>query len=144
MVAVLLLTGCTGTNSGNREQRSESLQSALDHYSRLVEGMQSDSIAALYLPDGELTAEGQAPVVGPDAIRTFLHGFDNYKILSEALTVDSSSVEGDRGFQRGHFAQTVILPAGDTVSVAGRFTADWVLDPAGNWHVRRMATAPPT
>ncbi len=121
---------------------TQSLQDALDHYSQLVEGMQSDSIAALFTADGELGAAGQPAVVGPGAIAAHLHTFDQYRVLSERLMVDSSAIIADSGFQRGHYAQTVILPAGDTVTVSGRFTVEWLNDGHGKWRVRRMGTAP--
>lgn len=143
-VAAAALSVLTGCGRPTAAERSQSLQAALDHYAKLAQGMQSDSIAALFTADGVLTAEGQTPIVGPNAIGTFLHRFDNYKILSETLTVDSAAVDRDRGFQRGHYTQTVILPVGDTVTVGGRFTVDWVSRSGGAWQVRRMATAPPS
>src|SRR5262249_53888000 len=120
------------------DKQTQSLEAALEHYNRLVERMQSDSIAALFTPDGELGSAGQNPIVGPAAIAAYLHTFDQYKVLSEQMTVDSASIAGDTGFQRGRYAQTVILPSGDTVSVSGNFTVTWLSIGSGNWRVRRM------
>lgn len=141
-LALLLVAGCTMPTPRSEAERNRDLDAALNHYGRLVRTMASDSIAALYTPDGELGGVGQPTVSGPDSIRAFLHRFDQFQVLDATLVLDSSRLAGDTGIQHGRYAQRVRLPAGDTVEVSGRFTAEWVPGPSGEWRIRRMGTAP--
>ena len=141
LFALLILSGC-GTTARGQAERSRDLDAAISHYGRLVKAMASDSIAALYTDDGELAGLGQPAITGQDSIRAFLHGFDDYRVLAATMVVDSSRLAGDTGIQHGRYTQRVRLPAGDTVEVSGRFTAEWVIGPAGTWRIRRMGTAP--
>ncbi len=118
------------------------VEDALQHYSLLVAKMANDSIAAMYTADGELAGPGQPPVVGPAAIQAFLQSFAAYRVLTERMTSDSITVQGDTAFQSGRWWQQVIIPAGDTVAVHGGFSAQWLRDSAGEWHLRRMAARP--
>ena len=119
------------------------VQQALAHYERLSLIMAHDSIAGLFTPDGAMAAAGQAPIVGPAAIRAHLHSFAGFHVLANRLTADSTRVRGDSAQQTGTFWQRVRLPAGDTVEVHGRFTAEWIRLGGQGWRLRRLATAPP-
>lgn len=141
-LAFLVLSGCSGETPRSQAERGRDLDAALNHYGRLVKAMASDSIAALYTTDGELGDAGQPIITGPDSIRAFLHRFDKYHVLASTMVIDSSRLAGDTGIQHGRYTQRVRLPAGDTVEVSGRFTAEWVIGPAGEWRIRRMGTAP--
>lgn len=141
-LALALATACGGATPRSMAERGRDLDAALNHYGRLVRAMASDSIAALYLPDGELGSAGQPTITGPDSIRAFLHRFDQYRVLGSAMMVDSSRLAGDSGIQHGRYTQRVRLPSGDTVEVSGLFTAEWLIGPTGEWRIRRMGTAP--
>lgn len=102
--------------------------------------MASDSIGAMYLPDGALAVPGRTPIVGPAAIRAFLESFAGYHVLAYETVSDSVRLRGDTAFQSGRWWQRVSLPAGDTVSVSGGLSAEWVRNARGEWHLRRMGT----
>lgn len=142
LLLLLALAACTADGARREQERARSLDAALTHYGRLVRAMASDSIAGLYTADGELVTEGQPTITGRDAIRAFLHRFDDYRVLAHTLVVDSARIAGDSGIQHGRYAQRVRLPAGDTVEVSGYFTAEWVPGPDGEWRIRRMGTSP--
>lgn len=141
-LALAVLSGCGGSTPRSQAERGRDLDAAINHYGRLVKAMASDSIAALYTDDGELGGEGQPTISGPDSIRAFLHRFDEYHVLAATMMVDSSRLAGDTGIQHGRYTQRVRLPAGDTVEVSGRFTAEWVIGSSGKWRIRRMGTSP--
>jgi ketosteroid isomerase-like protein len=139
---LLLVPACRPNSPRSQAERGRDLDAALNHYGRLVQAMESDSIAALYTPDGQLGGVGLATVTGPDSIRAFLHQFDRYHVLRATMMLDSSRMAGDTGIQHGRYAQRVQLPAGDTVEVSGKFTAEWLRGASGEWRIHRMATAP--
>jgi ketosteroid isomerase-like protein len=102
--------------------------------------MASDSIGAMYLPDGMLVAPDRLPIVGPAAIQAFLESFSGYRVLAYETVGDSLRVNGDTALQSGRWWQRVKLPAGDTVSVSGGFSAQWVRTANDEWRLRRMGT----
>lgn len=117
------------------------VNAALAHYAALATAMQHDSIAALFLPDGAMQNAGDAPIVGPDAIRTHLRSFADFHVIENRLHADSTRVHGDSAYQAGTFWQRVRLPKGDTVIASGRFEAHWALDAHDHaWKLHRLAT----
>jgi ketosteroid isomerase-like protein len=136
------LAAPVGTLAGQTPPDSAGLDRALQHYADLISRMAHDSIAALYLPDGELAAPDRDPIVGPAAIAAFLKSFSAYQVYSHRMTADTVRFRGDTALQIGTFRQRVRLPDGTTVEAAGIFRAEW-LQVGGTWRVRRMATAPP-
>ena len=121
---------------------SASLNAALDHYASLTVQMASDSISALYAPDGVLAATGRAPIQGPDSIGAFLETFRAYHVLSDTMRADGLIVWGDTAWQSGTFRQHVLVPAGDTVFAHGRFLFMWVRGAAGTWQIHWASTRP--
>jgi uncharacterized protein (TIGR02246 family) len=136
--AALAVVGCRSTATPE-----VTIEAALAHYASLAAAMQHDSIAALFTPDGELATEGQPAITGPEAIRAHLHSFVGYHVLSNELVANTTRASADSADQAGTFRQRVQVPAGDTVSVQGRFTIRWIRDRAGAWRIQRMATRPP-
>ena len=120
------------------------LDAALAHYAALSAAMAHDSVAALFTDDGELAGGGPAPLVGPAAIAAFLHTFSGYHVLHDELVADSSRIASDTAWQEGTYRQRVVVPAGDTVEVSGRFRITWRDLPKGGWKIRRMETYRPT
>jgi uncharacterized protein (TIGR02246 family) len=134
-----LALGCA--KDGQTEQKSEAeLRAATRHYAQLVLAMDNVRIAALFTRDGEMSADGQEPVRGQDAIRKFLEGFKAYHVLGESLTADEISVHGPIGEVAGQYHQRVRLPAGKVVEVSGTYTAEWRRDRDGSWRIYRIAT----
>lgn len=129
--------------TGGRPSPEAEVEEALARYERWSVAMAHDSIASLFTPDGAMSNAGQAPIIGPAAIRTFLRSFAAFHVLSNRLIADTTRVQGDTARQTGSYRQRVRIPAGDTVEVSGRFVAEWVKLAAGDWRLRRLATAPP-
>jgi len=120
----------------------QDVQAALAHYADLVQKMDSPGIAAMFAPDGEIVNPGQTPVHGPAAIEAFLKQFEGFKVLSETMTADTTTVTGASAVQTGSYRQTVRTPDGQTLNVSGGFEAEWIRDAAGVWRLRRLGTKP--
>ena len=142
LLAVAQITACSPRHDAPDLARQREIQQATQHYSDLIVAMDHASIAAMYTNDGEMAAEGQPIIRGPDAIKAHLETFKDFHVLSESLTADTITVSDSAAHVVGTYHQKVRIPAGDVVEVSGGYVADWLLDKTGQWRVRRMATAP--
>jgi hypothetical protein len=105
----------------SRAADSVDVTEALEHYASLMRRMASDSIGAMFTPNGELVGTGRPPVVGPAAIAAFLASFSSYHVLADSMRATGIRFSGDTAVQRGTFWQQVQVPAGDTVVARGSF-----------------------
>ena len=119
------------------------MTAALAAYNELVLAMAGDRIADTYTADGEMQDAGQPAIIGPEAIKSHLASFADFKVLANRLTADSTTVDADTASQRGTYWQRVRLPSGETVEVQGLFEAAWLRTAPGQWKLRRMATMRP-
>jgi hypothetical protein len=118
------------------QPRTESgVETAMRKYDRLILNTNSDSIAKLYSPDGELGNMA----AGRDSIRNFLNRFNNYKVLMQDSKTSFITINRDTAFQTGTYYQKVIVPSGDTVSVKGIFNVKWIWTKSV-WQIKRMDT----
>jgi len=101
-------------------------------------GMNADSIAMIYAPDGELGKMAK----GRDSIRNFLNTFKKFRVLSQSSETNTIQIAGDSAVQTGTYHQTVIIPFNDTVTVKGNFTAFWIWMYNNRWLIHRMETKP--
>ena len=111
---------------------------AMKQYDHLILKLDTDSIALLYTPDGDLGNIAH----GRDSIRNFLSTFKNLKVLSQTSTTEFLKVNGDTSLQKGTYHQTVVVGAKDTVNVKGEYTATWVWISKSGWHIKHMETKP--
>ena len=113
---------------------------ALAEYAGFIQTMSGDSIASRFTPDGVSQDGNSAPLVGPNAIRSHLAQFTDYKVLRARLDPDSIRVSFDSAWSWGKYWQRVKVPKGDTVEVSGSFATTWLFSSARGWLVRRMVT----
>jgi ketosteroid isomerase-like protein len=133
LAAALSVLACN--NPGHNKAGVESAMQQYDHF---IQKMDTDSIALLYAPDGDLGKMAH----GRDSIRRFLGGFKNMQVLSQASTSDTVQLKGDTALQTGTYHQTVIVSAKDTVKVKGAYTATWRWTDKQGWLIQRMETKP--
>lgn len=115
------------------------IDSALSRYERLLVGMNPDSIASEFTPDGNLGDQAQ----GRAAISLFLSQFKNVRLLEETMRSDSLVLSGDRAFQEGRYRQSDLISGQpDTVRVRGHFRIEWQWSPDDGWLIRRIRTSP--
>jgi SnoaL-like domain len=127
-----------GFSCNKKYWNKENVEAAMRYYDHLILKTDADSIALLYMPNGEL---GNI-AVGRDSIRNFLNRFENFKVIYQTTTVDSITIKNDTAMLNGIYHQKVIVPAGDTISVKGEYNAKWIWLKDGGWHIRRMETHP--
>ena len=132
----LILTSFSACRS--KEHSSESVELAMQKYDRYILNMDVDSIALLYAPDGELGKMA----TGRDSIRRFLEKFKKYKVLAQTSKTNLISINKDTALHSGLYTQKVIVPANDTVTVKGLFSAKWIWIDSTGWHIQRMETMP--
>jgi uncharacterized protein (TIGR02246 family) len=132
LFTLLFLTACV-----SYVHRQQEVQDAMQHYDRLVQKMDADSIALLYTADGDLGGIAH----GRDSIRRFLSSFKNVSLLRVTSSTDSLAMTGDTAFQSGHYEQTGLMNGKDTFFATGIYQAKWVwIKEEGGWRIRKMTT----
>ena len=116
----------------------QEIESAMNQYNRYLVSMNTDSIASLFTPDGDLGGMAR----GRDSIRRFLMRFKDYKVLSQKSSTETISISGDSATQKGMYWQITVVPPRDTVHVKGNFTASWIWLAHEGWKIKRMETQP--
>ncbi len=118
--------------------QKQEIESAMNQYDRYLVSMNTDSIASLFTPDGDLGGMAQ----GRDSIRRFLLRFKDYKVLSQKSSTETISISGDSATQKGMYWQITVVPPRDTVHVKGNFTASWKWLAHEGWKIKQMETQP--
>lgn len=114
----------------------------LANYEGALRQMNYDQVADYFAKTGEIENPGSPSVQGREAIRKFLKSFAGFRILESTARAESTIVDGHSARQAGAYAQTVIIPGGNTVRVRGRFEAHWSQESDGQWRLTRMQTTP--
>jgi hypothetical protein len=89
----------------------------MNQYNHYIMSMNTDSIASIFSPEGELGDIAQ----GRDSIKRFLYRFKDFKVLSQTSSTNTISIFGDSAIHNGTYWQTTIIPPSDTVHVKGSF-----------------------
>lgn len=118
--------------------KSQEIESAMNQYNRYILSMNTDSIASIFTPDGDLGDVAH----GRDSIKRFLYRFREFRVLSQTSSTNMISVSGDNALQKGMYWQTTIVPPNDTVHVKGNFTTHWVWLSGSGWKIKRIDTQP--
>jgi len=122
--------------------KTSEVNRAMRNYDKQITHLATDSIAQLYMQDGELSGEGQNSVVGRDSIGIFLKSFadSNVKVIRYISTTDSTLFKNDAAIQYGSYNQIVKMPSGDTLKLGGNYIATWVDNGKGEWLIKKMFT----
>jgi uncharacterized protein (TIGR02246 family) len=136
----IFVTACQVTRPVQDSDRAQ-IEAAMQAYSGHIRQLDAAAIADGFTVDGEMSAEGMAPVRGRAAIRAHLQAFEKFKVSLQEDVIDSIVVDGDHAELRGAYHQQVILPDGRAIEVRGRYRVDWLRD-QGRWRMRRMQTMP--
>lgn len=128
---LLFMVACS-SQPHNRQE----VEAAMQHYDRLIQKMDGDSIALLFTSDGDLGDLAH----GRDSIRRFLAGFKNVKVLEISSTSDSIILNKDTAFQGGHYHQHGVMNGKDTFNVKGSYLAQWIWVDGQGWRIKKMRT----
>ncbi len=132
--SILYLIALPGCMTGSHSQKGVEL--AMKQYDHLIKKMDTDSIALLYAPDGELGKMAR----GRDSIRVFLSKFRSMSVLSQQSTSEMVQLQGDTARQEGSYKQIVVVTAHDTVTVKGKYAATWIWTEPTGWLIKKMTT----
>ena len=135
-IALIFVSVCWLFSCNTKAHTKDEIESAMQQYDRLIQKMDTDSIALLYTEDGDMGAMAH----GRDSIRKFLATFKNFKVLSQSSTSQSVNISGDSSLQKGTYQQIVITPAKDTLTVKGEYKTTWLWMHDNSWHIKRMET----
>jgi uncharacterized protein (TIGR02246 family) len=128
----------------DRSSDEAQVRDAVRRYDAAVLAMDADTIAAFYLPDGEMWDAGKLARKGPGAIRTFLKSFDGQvRVESQKTTIDKLGWQGARAIVDTTYRQAArLLETNTLIDAHGRIRFTWVRDEAGRWRIARAETTP--
>lgn len=137
----VLLVACAMAACANRKAE---IEKAMNQYDRLTFRMAGDSLADLYMTNGELGGKGMKTYIGRDSIRKFLKSFDpaTIKIISNSTKVATIDFKNDTAIATGTFEQQAKLAQGDTATYVSTFTVKWMKGQGDTWLIRKMYTVP--
>jgi len=147
LLAGLTLSACTAAATPSALPTSTpdlaaEARAMMDQYNQAILKMDSQAIAAFFLPDGTTYDNGTQLAQGPEAILKFMQYFDGVvRVDSYQATITSAQVDGDTMTISGTFEQQyTMLSNKKTGSASGNFTAEWVRQADGQWLLRKMST----
>lgn len=117
------------------------VEAASQRFASLMAAQDANAIAGAYAPDGVWERQS-GPLRGRDAIRSALQTNTGVRVLSFGMRTELMSYNGPVIVHSGEFEQTVQLPNGKTSTNIGKFEADWIKGPRGEWWIRRMSFRP--
>jgi uncharacterized protein (TIGR02246 family) len=141
IIAAVLLLGACATKRDTRLDHDR-VEARLQQYSHLLLAMDTAGMAAMFAPQGEMVNPRQPAVKGREAIRKFLDGYADYKVLSNADLSASVVIDGDTAEQLGTYRQEVLSPQGRKFEASGRLEVAWTRDSAGEWYIQQLETFP--
>ncbi len=147
VVLLVLLQGCmfavvrtTRHLYGEYVKQSKEVGAALERYRTLVLHMKADELAGMYEARGELLQDAQVPIVGRDAILSYLNSREAPTVTAYDLAATSTTLLNGGATQTGTWRQTVVTARGVTATMHGVFEAQWAHLPGGEWLIARMRT----
>ena len=103
--------------------------------------MNTNCIAALYTPDGEIYYTGLLQASGPDAIQGFMdQSFKAATLNSFTTTIDSIIINGDVAVVRGTYDEKTTSTTNQSNEAKMRYIAEWNQQPNGQWLLKRYST----
>lgn len=146
LFAVLIgLVGCQSNNggishadTGIRRQEATQVVAALASYRQLVINLDSERLADMFTPDGELIFNEAQPYKGRAAVLGYWRAFNGFKVDVYDLRATATSIESGAATQTGSYSQSASGPDGRQYKSSGRFETDWLQQPDGRWLIRRM------
>lgn len=137
-IALLIFISCLVC--ARMPAQSTQIDRAMKQYDQLVLQGSYDSIANMFTLNAELQGENQASILGRDSIRKLLRSFQGASVLKYETTPQAISFGADTAVQSGSYLQIVRIPSGDTLELAGQYTATWIKEYGQQWMIKKMYT----
>ena len=147
LLIIISIAGITACNSSHpvtttpTPDRSAAVRAVMGKYNQCFLQMNTNCIAALYTPDGEIYTTGLLQASGPDAIQSFMNqSFEAAPITSFTATIDSIIINGDVAVVRGRYDEKTTHPTGQSNEAKMRYIAEWMQQSNGQWLLKRYST----
>lgn len=137
-IALLIFISCLAC--ARMPAQSTQIDRAMKQYDQLVLQGSYDSIANMFTLNAELQGENQASILGRDSIRKLLKSFQGASVLKYETTPQAISFGADTAVQSGSYFQIVRIHSGDTLELAGQYTATWIKENGQQWMIKKMYT----
>ncbi len=121
--------------------RSAAVQAFMGKYNQCFSQMNTNCIASLYTPDGEIYTTGLLQASGPEAIQSFMNqSFSSARIDSFTATIDSIVINGEVAVVIGTTDEKTTDTASQSNEAKMRYIAEWIGQPNGQWLLKRYST----
>jgi uncharacterized protein (TIGR02246 family) len=128
------------TSTASSQADEHQVIASLQRYQQLALTGDTDRVADMFVPSGELSKQGDEPLTGREQIRKYLKSQADTSIRDYKLLATSTHVDGTLGLQSGTFDQSFSAPNGLVQKVTGTFDASWERQSDGRWLLARMHT----
>lgn len=136
LITALLFTSIF--HSCSHSHTKAEIESAMHQYDAVLQSMDADGVSKMFTPNGKLGEAAQ----GREAIKKFLSGFTNVKVLSQSSTTKSIELKGNSAIQTGMYFQNDVVNGNDTAYLKGTYTAQWKYLPNEGWKIEKIITKP--
>lgn len=151
LLTSLLIASCTACESG-RTSSTDNLRSqvaaAMERYQEAARTTDPDKISAFYTDTGVLLEPGIEPIIGREAIRSFIASFPGVRVDVATATPDLIEVwrhgNHDNAVLWGSFHEKLGFPGQPDSEQHGRFVTHWIRQPDGPWLIERFYRIPIT
>jgi uncharacterized protein (TIGR02246 family) len=143
LVGALALGGCAAEAPppveppDTRAADEAAIRAALDEWVAAAEAKDAERFASFYTEDGILMLEQAPDAVGMAALKEDTAGMMGDPHFSLSFAPDEVVVarSGDLAYDVGSYTLTVSDPAGDPMTIKGRYVDVWKKDASGQWKV---------
>lgn len=135
LLVILPPLGCSPAEPSQTVRDEQAIRDAHQALDRAALARDWDAHAALYTDSAVVLPPDHAPVVGPDAIVTYLS--NGPPIVGGEIELLEVEVRGDLAYVRGQYVMTVMLPDGDSATGSGNMLEIWFKGSDGRWRLAR-------
>jgi ketosteroid isomerase-like protein len=143
LLGALALAGCATEAPApveppdNRAADEAAIRAALDEWAAAAQAKDAQKFASFYAADGILMLEQAPDAVGMAALKEDTAGMMGDPNFSLSFAPDELVVarSGDLAYDVGSYTLTVSDPAGDPMTIKGRYVDVWKKDASGQWKV---------
>lgn len=135
LLVILPPLGCSPAEQSQTVRDKQAIRDAHQALDRAALARDWDAHAALYTDSAVVLPPDHAPVVGPDAIVTYLS--NGPPIVVGEIELLEVEVRGDLAYVRGQYVMTVMLPDGDSATGNGNMLEIWFKGSDGRWRLAR-------
>ncbi len=145
LILAVSLTGCAGPTNEDYPTDAETRRQvveAMERYQVAARSVNPDSIAAFFTESATLFEPGIMPIRGRDSIRSFIASFSGARVDSATASPDTIEIFGRTALYWGSYFERLAFPGQPVSEQHGKFVAQWVHPPGGEWLLQRLFRIP--